>query len=193
MLDHMLKVVDQGSEESGRQMGAVNCWFLGQDESERMWNEYGQAGKGIAIRSTVRRLATSFQITGHYAQVSAVGRVHYVDFGSHEVNSYDAHNLLRLAFVKDKSYVSEQEVRVVTLNSLHSGCLNPNGHPVGDRQPVFDPNGKGFYVKCRLQELIQAVIIGPNAQPHFFTLVKRLVSRYRLFVEVEPSKLSPKH
>lgn len=193
MLDYMLKVVDQGRGESGRQMGAVNCWFLGQDESERMWNEYGQEGNGVAIRSTVRRLATSFQITGDYALVSAVGRIHYVDFESHEMNSHDANNLLRVGFIKDKSYMSEQEVRVVTLNSLHSGCLNPNGHPVVEHQAVFDPNGKGFYVKCQLQELIQAVIVGPNAQPDFFMQVKQLVNKYRLLVEVEPSKLSPKH
>ena len=192
MLDYLLKATDQGRGESGRQMGAVNCWFLGQDESEKMWSEYGQEGKGVAIRSTVRRLASSFQITGDYALVSAVGRIHYVDFESHEMDAYDANNLLRVSFIKDKSYASEQEVRIVTLNSLHSGCLNANGHAVAERQPVFDPNGKGFYVKCRLQELIQAVIVGPNVQPHFFTLVKRLVNRYRLFVEVEPSKLSAK-
>jgi hypothetical protein len=193
MLDYLLKAVDQGRSESGRQMGAVNCWFLGQDESEMMWGEYGQEGKGVAIRSTVRRLASAFQITGDYALVSAVGRIHYVDFESHEMDSYDANNLLRVAFIKDKRYASEQEVRVVTLNSLHSGCLNPDGLPVVDHQPVFDPNGKGFYVKCRLQELVQAIIVGPNAQPHFFTLVKRLVNRYRLFVEVETSKLPAKH
>ena len=191
MLDYLLQVVDHGRGNDGRQMGVVNCWFLGQDESERMWKEYGQDGNGLAIRSTVRRLATCFLITGDYALVSAVGRVHYLDFESHDRDPYDAHNLLRVAFIKERRYESEQEVRVVTLNSLHSGCLNPDGHPIDDGQPVFDPMSNGLYVKCRLQELIQAVIVGPNAQPHFLRLIKRLVSRYRLFVEVEPSKLSP--
>jgi len=178
-------------------MGAVNCWFLGQDESEKMWNEYGQEGKGIAIRSTLRQLATSFQITGDYALVSAVGRIHYVDFESHKMSAFDANNLLRVAFIKDKSYMSEQEVRIVTLNSLHSGCLNPDGNPLSEDQLtgrgiIFDPNAKGLYVKCSLQDLIAKIIVGPNAQPHFFTLANRLVSRYRLFVEVEKSRLSLK-
>lgn len=147
---------------------------------------------GVAIRSTVRRLSTSFQIAGDYALISAVGRIQYVDFESHEMTAYDANNLNRVAFVKDKNFELEQEVRVLTMNSLHSGCMNPDGSPFQlGGLGLFDPSRKGFYVKCWLQELIQAVIVGPNAQPHFFTLIKRLVSRYGLIVEVEKSQLSP--
>lgn len=193
LLNYLLNATDKGTNDPARVGGAVNCWFLGQDESEKMWHDYGQEGKGVAIRSTVKRLSMSFQITGDYALISAVGRIQYVDFESHEMTAYDANNLNRVAFVKDKNFESEQEVRVLTMNSLHSGCLNPDGSPYQLGGPgLFDPSRNGFYVKCRLRELIQTVIVGPNAQPHFFTLIKRLVSRYRLFVEVEKSRLSPK-
>lgn len=197
LLAHLLNVMNTGTDDSARIGVAVNCWFLGQDESEKMWHEYGQEGKGVAIRSTVKRLSTSLHITGDYVKISAVGRVQYVDFESHEMTAYDANNVNRVAFIKEKKdFESEQEVRIITMNCLHSGCLAPDGNPVSDYQltgpALFDPNRKGFYVKCRLQELIQAVIVGPNAQPHFITLIKRLVNRYRLFVEVEPSRLSPK-
>jgi len=197
LLTYLSNAVNAGRNDPARVGVAVNCWFSGQDESEKMWHEYGQDGKGVAIRSTVKRLSTSFHITGDYVKISAIGRVQYVDFKSHEMTAHDANNVNRVAFIKEKKdFVSEQEVRIITMNCLHSGCLTPDGNPVSDYQltgpGLFDPNRKGFYVKCRLQELIQAVIVGPNAQPHFITLIKRLVNRYRLFVEVESSRLLPK-
>ena len=190
LLDYMEQVVEHGRGDEGRRMGAVNCWFLGTDESQRMWTEYGQQGIGVAIQSTVKRLATSFEITGDYALVSAVGRINYVDFESYKMNPRDENNLLRVAFLKDKAYAAEQEVRVVTLNSLHSGCLNLDGTPFSYTQVVFDPNAAGLYIKCALQSLITKIVVGPNARLYFFTLVKRLVGRYRLFIPVEPSRLT---
>lgn len=180
-----------------RGLAAVNCWFLGQQESEKMWREYGQGGTGVTIRSTVKRLATSFQITGDYALASEIGRVQYVDFESHDfADVEELESINGKAFLKEKSFSSEQEVRVMILNCLHSGCLNPDGTPVSASQFAVcgptDPNRDGFYVRCRLPELIQAVVVGPHARSHFFTLIKRLVSRYRLFVPVEKSHIIPK-
>jgi hypothetical protein len=191
----ILRMTDNGVE-NGRCMGAVNCWFLGKEESEEMWRLYGHEGKGIAIRSTVKRLSVSFRIPGDYCCMSIIGRVQYVDFDSHDMTEYDANNAHGITFIKEKGFAHEQEVRIFTLNSLHSGCLNPDGSPVNSFQMtgpgLFDSNRKGFYVKCRLQELIQAVVIGPYARPHFFTLVNRLIARYRLFVPIERSQLSLK-
>lgn len=186
----LLKMTDQGVE-SCRSHTAVNCWFLGTEESEQMWRDYGQAGTGVAVRSTVKRLSASFQIAGDFAATTAIGCVKYVDFDSHEIEPTESRRIEGKAFLKIKSVEWEREVRVVTMNILHSGCLNPDGSHVDDAQVAHsDPNRKGFYLKCRLPELVQTVIVGPQAAPHFFTLVKRLVSRYRLFVDVERSKFS---
>lgn len=68
----------------GRDMFAVNCWFLGNQETEKMWNDYGEKGSRVAIRSTVERLSTSFQNLGGLAKVSVIDRVKYVDFWNHE-------------------------------------------------------------------------------------------------------------
>jgi len=197
LLRYLSNTVNAGRNDPARVGVAVNCWFSGQDESEKMWREYGQGGKGVAIRSTVKRLSTSFHITGDYVKISAVGRVQYVDFESHEMTARDANDVNRVAFIKGKKdFESEQEVRIITMNCLHSGCLAPDGNPVSSYQltgpGLFDPNRKGFYVKCKIQELIQAVIVGPSAQPNFITLIKRLVRRYGLLVQVESSRLLPK-
>ena len=158
-----------------------------------MWQVYGDGGKGVALRSTVKRLATAFQITGLYACVSRVGRVNYVDFKSHNLGNR-ANDLVYVAFIKDKAYESENEVRIVTLNSLHSGCLRPDGRQADCREsPVFFPEMKGFYIKCHLQGLIRSVILGPNMRPDFRMTMKRIVARYGLTIDVEYSQLRPVH
>jgi len=48
----ILKMTDRAIEEC-RSFTAVNCWFLGQNEKEEMWQNYGEQGRGVAIRSTV--------------------------------------------------------------------------------------------------------------------------------------------
>lgn len=187
-----LKATDQ-AVETGRNVSAVNCWFLGKEESEEMWQGYGQNGTGVAIRSNVRRLSVAFHITGDFAATTQIGRVRYIDFDLHEIDPDKSDCPTAKAFLKEKSFEWEQEIRVMTLNCLHSGCLNPDGSPVTEAQIAHsDPNRKGIYVKCHLRELVQAVIVGPHAAPHFLTLIKRLVSRYRLFVDVEKSQVLSK-
>lgn len=188
-----LKMTPQ-SVETCRGLTAVNCWFLGKVESDRMWRDYGQEGKGLAIRSTIHRLSTSFQITGDYAATTEIGRVQYVDFDSHEMTADESGSVNAKAFLKEKSFAGEQEIRIMTLNCLHCGCLNPDGSPVTTAQfamagPV-DQSRKGFYVKCGLSELIEGVIIGPQAPIHFHTLIKRLIDRHGLAIDVERSHLS---
>jgi hypothetical protein len=185
----LLAMTDNGrSGDVGRKMGLVNCWFIGKTESEKMWKHYGDDGKGIAIRSTVKRLAASFQIPGDYALVSRVGRIEYVDFEAFDLGCR-GEDMAYVPFIKTKPYVEENEVRILTLNSFHSGTLLPDGS-----QPTsagFDPEVKGLYIKCHLQGLIQSVVVGPNTDWSFHMLMKRLVARYGLTINVEHSKVSP--
>ena len=188
-----LKMTPQ-SIETCRGLAAVNCWFLGKQESDRMWQDYGQDGKGVAVRSTIQRLSTSFQIPGDYAATTEIGRVQYVDFDDYEMAADKSGSLDAKAFLKEKSFAGEREIRIMTLNCLHSGCLNPDGSQVTTAQfattgPV-DQNRKGFYVKCDLRKLIEMVIVGPRAPIHFYALIKRLINRYHLDVVVERSSSS---
>ncbi len=185
----LLQMTDNGrSGDTGRQMGLVNCWFIGNTESEKMWKGYGDGGQGVAIRSTVKRLTTSFQITGDFAQFSWVGRVEYVDFESFDLGCH-SNDMVHVSFIKAKSYDEENEVRVVTLNTFHSGILLPDGSRPANAG--FSPMIKGLYIKCSLHELIQSIVVGPNTDWNFHMLIKRLTARYGLTINVERSKLPP--
>lgn len=185
--DELLAVTDNGnSGDGGRKMMLVNCWYIGKTEIRKMWNEYGDRGKGVAIRSTVRRLTTSFYIDD---PISFVGQVEYVDFKICDLGSRGEDQAV-VPLLKDKfKFSDENEARIVTLNTFHQGILLPDG-----TQPVsagFDPEIKGLYVKCGLQGLIQGIVVGPNTDWNFYMLMKRIVARFGLTINVEHSKLPP--
>jgi hypothetical protein len=186
--DEMLAMTDNGrSGDVGRKMALVNCWFMGKHETQKMWKDYGDGGKGIAIRSSVSRLTTAFQISEPVG--SYLGKVNYVDFKTHDLGPR-GEDLALVAFLKDKNkFADENEIRAVTLNYYHQGTLLPDGsHPISTG---FSPEIRGLYIKCFLQVLIQSIVVGPNTDWNFNMLIKRLTSRYGLTISVEHSKLSP--
>ena len=186
----LLRISDNGNSGDGfRQGGLVSCWFIGKIEAEKMWTKYGDNGKGVAVRSTVKKLSTSFQIPGDYTKVSQVGRVQYVDFEIFDPGHL-GHDQAYVSLLKnEKQFKDESEVRIVTLNFPHSGTLLPDGSlPSGT---AFSPEIKGMHIKCNLRELIQSVIVGPNTDWNFQMLMKRIVSRFGLIVNVERSQISP--
>jgi hypothetical protein len=176
------------SGDAGRQMGLVNCWFIGELQTERMWNEYGDSGMGVAIRSTVDRLTNSFLIPGSFRKLSRVGCAKYVDFRTYKSERDD---MTETAFLKDKTaYSHENEVRIVTMNSYHSGVLLPDGSPTSKDSGYFSPTVKGVHIKCNLKTLIKSVIVGPHSDSSLRMLIKRIVARYGLVVDVESPKLA---
>jgi len=185
--DELLAMTDNGrSGDGGRKMFLVNCWFIGRTETQKMWRDYGDGGKGIAIRSTVKRLATSFQVAD---PISLVGKVNYVDFETHDLGARGEDQAL-VSLLKDKNkFADENEARILTLNTFHEGTLLPDGsHPA---VTGFDPEIKGLCIKCSLQGLIHSIVVGPNTDWNFYMLMKRLVARFGLTINVEHSKLPP--
>ena len=188
--EHMKASAENGSSgDEGRFMFLVNCWFIGSLETAKMWSDYGDQGKGIAIRSTVLQLASSFHIPGGFRQVSKVGRIKYADFKSYVC----ADDITEKAFIKDqRQYKDENEVRILTPNYFHSGCLTPDGIQSGWPQSgQYHPQIKGFFIRCNLTEMIKSVIVGPNNHSNFRMLMKRIVARYSLNIDVEQSQIGP--
>jgi len=92
----------------GRELTVVNCWFIDTIESKRMWDEYVGSSEGVAIKSTIRKLATYVYA---YPEWSHIGKVKYVDKQSYEMTTYKGSQAHERAFLKDKQkYSHEQEV-----------------------------------------------------------------------------------
>jgi hypothetical protein len=91
----------------------VSCWYQGDDESEAMWKLYGDAGKAIAIRTTVGGLAKALgkDFNGRIARVSYVNYTRLTQADSKAVMNAQKQNALLDPIFKRSSYAHEREVR----------------------------------------------------------------------------------
>jgi hypothetical protein len=163
----------------------VNCWCLSEAEDQKMWNKYVPDGRGVSIRSTIRRLGASLDIRGDYKKLTLLGRVKYVDFDEYDMDINTTIDSAHRAFLKRiNDYDFEKEVRIVTMNVLRRGCLHPDGRAVLDSELatpcIFDAERNGFYINCSLVNLIDSIVLSPQRPPHFLNLITRLLKRYGL-------------
>ena len=169
--------VNKRNVEDGRELILANCWFLGEAESERMWEEYAAGSEAIAIKSTVAALAQCVFCDERH---SRIGKVKYIDFATYEMTRYEASQAIERAFLKSLSFSHEQEIRIVTLSFKGGNCVNIDGTPMmpsdyaGAKMNNFDQ--PGLHIQVDLRNLIKATVLAPNAPKWFEQLVKRIVS-----------------
>lgn len=176
--DHR-RQIDEWSEcnvQYGQSSTAVNCWFIGDDESERMWREYVASSEGVAIRSTIRKLRESIYLPRDF---SYIGRVNYVDLDEHEMTVYEGAQAHHRAFLKDHvQFKHEQELRIQTMNFRTDVCLDPLGRPLTHKELVAGGMNNfqepGLHVQVKLDQLFDTIVVAPNAQDWFFNLIQHL-------------------
>jgi len=159
------------NEEGGRNLIIVNCWFIGEKESEKMWEKYASIPEGIAIKSTPKKLLKSVCLI-YDKNISHMGRVKYVSHPNHEMGRYDANQAIERAFIKDREeFEGESELRLATHN--------------------FKPTGnRGQYRDVLIHSLFNKVVVSPQSSDHFYKRVKRLIELYKIKVNVSHSSLS---
>jgi hypothetical protein len=156
-----------------------------------MWREYGGSNEAVAVKSTIERLAR-YVLVPKDEHVSHLGLVSYVDHDNHEMSAYEAHQGHERAFLKDKRFAHEHEVRIVTMNIKTTSCVNMEGRPytqeevAGKNMNNFE--NPGLYVGVYLKGLLTEVVVSPTAQDWFEKLVKRIVELSHLPVLVSRSK-----
>ena len=173
-----------------RELTVVNCWFLGEQESIEMWNEYVGNIEGVVIKSTIRKLT---QYVFAWPEFSSIGKVKYVDFNSHVMSSYEANQARERAFLKDLKFQHEQEIRIETMSLKTPHCVHMDGTPM----KTEDYSGKnmnnfenpGLYIGVDIQNLIDDVILAPRSPEWFELLVKRIVKLHSMKCAVIRSAL----
>ena len=108
------------------------------------------------------------------------------------MSAYEAHQGHERAFLKDRKFAHEQEVRIVTLNTKTSRCVSMEGRPYtvaevsGAKMNNFE--NPGLYVGVHLNQVITEVVLSPSAQAWFEKLIKRIVDLCQLSVRVSRSE-----
>ena len=81
------------NEEDGRELIVANCWFMGEHESQQMWDDYVRNDEGVAIRSTPECLANSLCLSH---ECWWMGKMNYVDLANYDrMNVYEGHQAHR--------------------------------------------------------------------------------------------------
>jgi len=178
----------------------VNCWCIGENELNTMWNSYTTKHEGVAIKSTVKRIKQSL----HKEQIKDGGRIRarkvtYCNYdeafrdeapgnvplffrlgGTYEI-------LKHMLFTKTKYYETERELRFLF------------EHPNLPR--VFDLIGSEIdltisnedelkLIKVDLDVLISKIILHPGAGANFHERVKAIVTETRHIHNMSSDKIT---
>lgn len=181
------------NEQGARGLLVVNCWFLGENESDRMWREYGGGKEAVAVKSTVKSLIENIGVP-HDKHATHFGRVSYVDHKTHMMTKYHANQGHERAFLKDaEQYGHEKELRIVTLNTKTRNCVSPKGKPYEEAEVqgknMNNFENPGLYVAVRLKPLISEIRVSPMADGWFYLLVRRIMELNNFGIPVEQSEL----
>ncbi|MBA3868020.1 MAG: hypothetical protein H0X30_02595 [Anaerolineae bacterium] len=168
---NILTAFDVGSNvlrEFGK-LVTVNSWHMNDIESVAMWNVYLNGNHGVAIKSTFRQLVESFIPETKY-EVS-IGKVNYLSEND-IIPQPQGFNGLNASLWKWESYRYEQELRAVAIT------MPEDIHKYG-----------GIYIPVDIEELIEKIVVSPNAPRWFYELVSRIAEKYNLVEKVAPSRL----
>jgi hypothetical protein len=96
--------------ESAKPRHLINCWYLGDDESNEMWNAYGSDPGSVAIRTHAGAVAKALHHAGSVLECFA-GIVNYID---HENQDVAMDHFLGPFFAKGHAFGFENELRFLT-------------------------------------------------------------------------------
>jgi len=173
------------NEQDGRELLVVNCWYLGKADSPKMWKEYGGGSGGIAINSTIRKLA---QYVYAWPEYSHIGKAKYVDFDTYEMTPYEANQAHEIAFLKDRKYDGENEVRIVTMNFKHPRCVGMDGEPYtqeecsGKNMNNFE--NPGLYVGIDFGSLVDSAVLAPGSPDWIKRTIDKIFKMSHLVVSI---------
>lgn len=137
--------------ENERKRHFVNCWIESPHELSLMWTAY--AKNGIAIKSSVGNLKSSFNDSSENIYLS---RVKYIDYDNESSqDTYAPLNVLKLVFTKRSLFKQENEIRL-----LHSDYENK------------DRDIRGKSIKVDINVLIDEIVTSPNTDDNFLNLIK---------------------
>lgn len=148
----------------------VSCWTIGAKDSMAHWQLYGGVKTGVAVTSTIGKLA---EMASSWGGDSVIQRVQYVDHL--KTKDYLVGGYADVLKFKHEAYRYERELRIVVPRQGAQWASNPPGISL----PI--PN---------LSRIVRSVVIAPEADPEFHQAVKGLCARYGLTSPVRRSKLA---
>ncbi len=176
------RIRDEYSRAMLRITNYVSCWHVSDYESHAMWRAYCNTDSGVAIVSTMKRIAEATDLSS--VQSGILGPVEYFDFDKDSM-FLGFGRVGRPGFSKRKEFQSEKEVRgmiYVPLPPLFRSTIE-DWNELAKRMPF------GFAVDVDLPTLIEEIYVGPNSPDWVVELVCAVSKRRGLVKIVHRSRL----
>jgi hypothetical protein len=135
----------------------INCWHLGNTESEAMWRLYCPGENGVAIQTSYGKLVESIS----YDRFLYIGQVTYIDY---ESQGFPLNNSFYPVMHKRISFAHEQEVRLVKTLSEYWGLPER-------------PSPQGITADWPVEPTVEGIYVNPYAQEYYYDAVKAVVRR----------------
>jgi hypothetical protein len=161
----------------------VNCWYMGDHESDAMWRLYCRSGECVAISSTVGRLKSA--LSGAPQRIF-LAEIKYIDYG---LQFLPSDSELQPFVHKRISFQHERELRAIATTDL----IEFNAADFGldayvDWLRAADDGG--VYVPVDVTTLIKELRLPPYAPPWFQQVVDAVLGKFGIQARVEKSTLS---
>ena len=154
----------------------VNCWSMNDCESYAMWKIYVPNGAGVVIKSTVERLKNCFvrhpnDLADRFDLV--IDKMRYGDYDKIKFN--EEKGAVERFFCKKKEYQCERELRAAITF-----------------MPTVEEPPRGIQLSVDLGTLIENVLVSPKYSEWLEIIVKDILNKYELSIDVFKSSLSRK-
>lgn len=140
----------------------ISCWHKNSEENLVMWEIYGHETEVVTVKTSVGKLEESIDLSktsGNYLQLKNVTYQKHTEISG--IIPYE-----ECAFYKRPHFSFEQEVRLSldTYSTLNPTKNTPYGH----------------YIPICLNNLIEQVIIHPDASNWFVDVINSLMKKYNI-------------
>jgi len=175
-----------------REINFINCWHMGEDESDAMWKLYSATQDGVCIQSTFRAFADSFTDTEDPVYI---GKVQYLDYTK---DAIDEGMVFAPFLSKRRAFRHEQELRAIIWRMKDTGhaYFHRDGSPATaeDYQNAQFinkyPDRYGLKVPVDVSRLISVVYVSPGSAKWFKDLVQLLINKLGYEFEIRESNLA---
>ncbi len=163
----------------------VSCWHENRHEFAALWNLYSGFSDGVAIKSSVRRVAKSIASERNFI----LGRVKYEDYDLKITNPGQAFDA---AFMKRLSFSHEAEVRVLHRAEEFidmSGEVPTPGSGGSWNAKLVEKRPPGLTFECNVDQLVEEVVVSPYTDPWVTEVVAAVLAKLGCKARVSRSKL----
>lgn len=157
----------------------VNCWHMGETESQAMWKLYSSSfDEAVCIQTAYQKLANAL------TDIPEVANNHYfigvVQYINHHIDEMPPNNIAYPVMHKLKSFEHEREVRIVYWKR-DPGTENPD---------LLDTYPSGLQVPIDINSAIENIFVSPIAATWFLDVVRSVTEKYGVNLTVSQSSLA---